>query len=161
MGFVLFEMSQFPYQARLFIWKRKVKELNRIIPSQSQSLFRRHVGKHSVQELHGFWPSGLRVRKVIAPEHSVHADPVPQQNADLIFLKDGKHITAPIVAGQKILCGFVVGIDRAVGIGEVHLLQPVRSPRYLVLDRPDLEVWICLVSYMDILESGRICFVTF
>ena len=61
-------------------------------------------------------------------------------DAEIVLHELDEHVALPVIARQQtLLRPPALCEDRAFEIGEIHLLQPVRDPRRLVLDRADPE----------------------
>src|SRR6266545_4574089 len=98
------------------------------------------AGEDAIQELPRLRPGRLGVREVASPEHVVDADRVAQLDAEVVLHELHEHVTPPVVARQEPLSRLPSPREhRPLPIREVHLLEPVRNPRCLVLDGADLQ----------------------
>src|SRR5215470_12727990 len=84
------------------------------------------------------------MREIITPKHVVHADDVAKSEAVVVLHELYEHVAAPVVTGKQAVSGLPRPDSRPLPICEVHLFEPVRDPRGLVLDGPDLHAWIAL-----------------
>src|SRR5439155_17818715 len=102
-------------------------------------------GEHAVQEGSRLRPRRLGVREVAAPEHGVHADRLTELDPEIVLHELHEHVAAPVVTRQQpFLRSPALGEHRPLAIREVHLLQPVRNPGRLVLDRADPQPRIAI-----------------
>src|SRR3989441_11515427 len=126
-------------------WTRRLvrleaEHLRGILRGDLASILFGSPGKDAIQKLLGLRPGRLGVREVAPPEHVLDADLVAQLDAEVVLHELHEHVAAPVVARQESLPRLPSpGEHRPLSIGEVHLLQPVRDPRHLVLDGSDLQ----------------------
>src|SRR5262245_36809855 len=100
-------------------------------------------GEDAGQEVPGLRPGRLGMGEVAAPEHVVDADHLPQLDPEVVLNELHEHVALPVIARQEpVLRSPSPREHRPLAVREVHLLQPVRNPRRLVLDRPGLQPWI-------------------
>src|SRR6266446_1137541 len=99
-----------------------------------------HAGEDAVEELLRLRPGRFGMREIAAPQHVVDADYVADLHTEVVFHEFDEHVAPPILARQHALARLpALGEHRPLAIHEIHLLQPMRDPHRLVLDRADLE----------------------
>src|ERR1700751_2409571 len=80
------------------------------------------------------------MREIAAPQHRLDADLVAHLHAELVFHELDEHVALPVIAWQQSFARLPAFSEyRPLAIGEVHLLQPMRDPRGLMLDRAGLQ----------------------
>src|SRR5712692_958330 len=124
----------------MFLVRLEAEDPRRVLRGDLASVLLGSPGKDAVQKLPGLRPGRLRVREVAPPEHVVDADRAAQLDAEVVLHELHEHVAAPVIARQESLPRLPSpGEHRPLSIGKVHLLQPVRNPRHLVLDGADLQ----------------------
>src|SRR5260370_18948660 len=122
----------------MFLVRLEAEDPRRVLRGDLASVLLGSPGKDAVQKLPGLRPGRLRAREVAPPEHVVDADRVSQLDAEVVLHELHEHVAAPVVARQEPLLRLPSPREhRPLAVREVHLLQPVRNPRGLLLDRPD------------------------
>ena len=85
------------------------------------------------------------MREIVPPQHIVHANDVAELDAEIVLHELHEHVPVPVIAGEQPFPGFPpLGEHRPLAVREVHLLQPVRDPGHLVLDRAHLQVRVAV-----------------
>src|SRR5437763_10034825 len=121
------------------IWPEP-EHLRRILRGDCTPVRLGNTPKDPAKEVLRFRPSRLGMRKIATPQHRLDADLVAHLHAELVFHELDEHVALPVIARQQALARLpALGENRPLAIGEVHLLQPVRDPCGLVLDRASLQ----------------------
>src|ERR1051326_6356597 len=119
--------------------QREAEHLGGVVRGDLAQIGFRHAGKHAPEELLGAREGCLGMRVVAAPQHVLDADAVAQLHPEIVFHELDEHVALPVIARHQPLGRFpALREDRPLHIREVHLLQPMRYPCRLVLDRADL-----------------------
>src|SRR5215471_5439390 len=98
----------------------KVIQAGSIAPNNLRVFVLGHSGQDLRQNLLGLWERGLTMRIIGAPHHVVHANKVPQADADRILLEAQEHIAMEKVTGTPAIFESIDSFLMAFAVSVVH-----------------------------------------